>query len=170
MAEAFGMAGHVLVTAQVYERQLYVDSSRPVRANTGHSSSARRTGQIDPKRKFRLPAGWSVCVTRTCRVHSFLRQPGLAQTVNGGLQNRLSRRTPARRPRRIRRLLQAWIGSQYRSVMRRKPQQQRPGGRAPPSASVSRLAHQADAGDCALLFALPQNRTRTPTVGARLMW
>src|SRR3981189_1281473 len=46
----------------------------PAHANTGHSSSARRTGQIDPKRKFRLPAGWSVCVTRTCRVHSFLRQ------------------------------------------------------------------------------------------------
>ena len=31
MAEEFGIAGHVLVTAQVCERQLYVDSGRPWR-------------------------------------------------------------------------------------------------------------------------------------------
>jgi hypothetical protein len=29
---------------------LYVDSSRLLRANTGHSSAARRTAQVDPKR------------------------------------------------------------------------------------------------------------------------
>jgi hypothetical protein len=34
---------------------LYVDSSRPERANGGHSPTARRTGQIDPKASSRVP-------------------------------------------------------------------------------------------------------------------
>jgi hypothetical protein len=31
-----------------------VDSSRPVSANSGHSQTVRRTGQVDPKRAFKI--------------------------------------------------------------------------------------------------------------------
>jgi len=51
-----------LFSAGHRERQLYVDSSRPVRvdpgrrlrANSGRSPTARRTRQIDPKETFKL--------------------------------------------------------------------------------------------------------------------
>jgi hypothetical protein len=42
-------------TAQ-YECQVYVDSSRPLSANSGHSETTSRTGENDPKATFPLGA------------------------------------------------------------------------------------------------------------------
>src|ERR1700722_18695325 len=36
------------------ERQLYVDSSRPLCANSGRSQTVRRTGQVDPNLPFEI--------------------------------------------------------------------------------------------------------------------
>jgi hypothetical protein len=150
--------------------RIAVDGGTRRTHRTGHSGSELRTRQIRSTRRGRsgcLLVGLSLLLGRAECTHSSgspaLRRPSMADCkigFPGGRQLVAPGEFGA-------------FSKRGRSVLCRKPQQQRPGGRAPPSASaasVSRLAHRADAGDCALLFALPQNCTRTPTVGARLMW
>lgn len=46
---------------------LYVNSTRPVRANSGPSQTARRTGQIDPKYAFPVGSRYGRKAPENCR-------------------------------------------------------------------------------------------------------